>query len=52
VRFDLRVPAPEEMSREELLVVVRAQARQIAELRAANEALTAKLARLGASAVA
>jgi hypothetical protein len=46
VRFDLRVPAPEEMSREELLVVVTVQARQIAELRAANEALTAKLARV------
>jgi transposase len=40
------VPAPEEMSRDELLVVVRAQARQLAELQEANEALAAKLARL------
>src|SRR6476469_5013857 len=34
------------MSRDELLVVVRAQARQLAELQEANEALAAKLARL------
>jgi hypothetical protein len=33
------------MSRDELLVVVRAQARQLAELQEANEALAAKLAR-------
>lgn len=46
MRFDLRVPAFEEMSRDELLVVVRAQQQQIEELRAANEALAAKLARV------
>src|SRR5919202_6545206 len=34
------------MSREELLVVVRAQHQQIVELRQANEALAAKLARV------
>src|SRR3954449_2802340 len=53
VRFDLRVVEPEEMSRDELIVVVRrqagqirAQAGQIAELMEANEALAARLARL------
>jgi hypothetical protein len=53
VRFDLRVVDPEEMSRDELIVVVRrqagqitAQAVQIAELMEANEALAARLARL------
>jgi transposase len=46
VRFDLRVPAPEEMSRDELVAVVRAQQQQIVELREANEALMAKLARV------
>jgi transposase len=60
VRFDLRVPALEEMSREELLVVVARQARrleaqdrqiaaqghQLAVLQEANEALAAKLARV------
>jgi transposase len=46
VRFDHRVPGLEEMSREELLVVVRAQQQQIVELREANEALAAKLARV------
>ncbi|MGH3896980.1 MAG: IS66 family transposase [Pseudonocardiaceae bacterium] len=54
------MPAPEEMSRDELVVVVRRQAEritaqdrqittqagQLAELRGANEALAAKLARL------
>src|SRR6476469_4211389 len=34
------------MSRDELLVVVRAQARQLAELQEVNEALADKLARL------
>jgi transposase len=60
MRFDLRVPVPEGMSRDELLVVVARQAgqitaqaerlavqdRQIAELREANEVLAGKLARL------
>jgi len=60
VRFDLRVPVPEEMSRNELIVVVRRQAEQLAaqdrqitgqagqlaELMEANEALTGKLASL------
>ncbi|MGH3694306.1 MAG: DUF6444 domain-containing protein [Pseudonocardiaceae bacterium] len=53
MRFDLRVPAPEEMSRDELIVVVHcqvaqitAQAGQLAELMEANEALAGKLARL------
>jgi hypothetical protein len=53
VRCDLRVPALEEMSRDELIVVVRRQAGQItlqagqlAELREANEALSGKLAKL------
>ena len=53
VRFDLPVPEPEEMSRDELIVVVRrqagqisAQAVQIAELMEANEALAGRLARL------
>ncbi len=46
MRFDHRVPGLEEMSREELLVVVRAQHQQIVELRQANEALAAKLARV------
>src|SRR6476620_7855619 len=53
VRLDLPVPEPEEMSRDELIVVVRrqagqisAQAVQIAELMEANEALADRLARL------
>jgi transposase len=60
VRFDLRVPVPEEMSRDELIVVVRrqgeqlaaqdrqitGQAVQLAELMEANQALAGKLARL------
>jgi transposase len=53
VRFDLPVPVPEELSREELIVVVRrqagqitAQAGQISELMEANEALSGKLAKL------
>ena len=60
VRFDLRVSEPEELSRDELIVVVRrqadriaaqdqqitAQAGQLADLMEANEALAAKLARL------
>ena len=53
MRFDLPVPVPEEMSRDELIVVVRrqagqisAQAVQIAELMEANEALADRLARL------
>jgi transposase len=46
VAFAGRVPAPEEMSRDELLVVVARQAEQIAELQKGNEALAAKLARL------
>jgi len=44
--LDLRVPVPEEMSREELIVLVRRQAGQIAELMEANGALAAKLARV------
>jgi transposase len=44
--FDLPVPEPEEMSRDELIVVVRRQVGQISELVEANEALAAKLARL------
>jgi len=60
VRFDLRVSEPEEMSSDELIVVVRrqagqlaaqdrqitAQAGQISELAEANEALAGKLAKL------
>jgi hypothetical protein len=53
VRFDLLVPGLEEMSRDELIVVVRrqagqitARAGQIAELMETNEALAGKLARL------
>src|SRR6476620_1676221 len=53
VRLDLPVPEPEEMSRDELIVVVRrqagqisAQAVQIAELMEANEALADRLAKL------
>jgi transposase len=53
VRFDLRVSAPEKMSRDELIVFVHrqaaqitAQAGQLAELMEANEALAGKLARL------
>jgi hypothetical protein len=53
VRFDLPVPEPEEMSRDELIVVVRrqagqitAQAGQIAELMETVETLTATLAKL------
>jgi transposase len=60
VCFDLRVPVPEEMSRDELIVVVRrqveqlaaqdrqitSQAEQLAELMEANQALAGKLARL------
>ena len=66
MRFDLPVPGPEEMSRDELIVVVARQAGQLAaqdrqiagmagqlaELVEANEALAAKLAAVGASAVA
>jgi hypothetical protein len=40
------VPEPEEMSRDELIVVVARQAGQIAQLVAANEDLSGKLARL------
>ena len=40
------MPAPEEMSRDELIVVVARQAGQIAQLVEANEALSGKLARL------
>jgi hypothetical protein len=53
VRFDLPVPDPEEMPREEPIFVVRRQAGQItamagqlSELMEANEALSRKLARL------
>ncbi|MGB7795520.1 MAG: IS66 family transposase [Pseudonocardiaceae bacterium] len=53
MRFDLPVPEPEEMSRDELIVVVRRQAGQItamagqlSELMEANEALAGKLAKL------
>src|SRR5215212_3799008 len=46
MRFDLPVLEPEEMSRDELIVVVRRQAAQIAELMEANEALADRLARL------
>jgi transposase len=53
VGFDLRVVEPEEMSRDELIVMARRQAGQItgqavqlSELMEANEALTARLARL------
>jgi transposase len=60
VRFDLPVPEPEEMSRDELIVVVRRQAGQLAvqdrqinemagqlaQLMEANEALAGKLAKL------
>src|SRR5215207_6361315 len=53
MRLDLPVLEPEEMSRDELIVVVRrqagqitAQAVQISELMEANEALAARLARL------
>src|ERR687897_2491228 len=53
MRLDLPVLEPEEMSRDELIVVVRAQAGQIsaqavqiAELMEANEALADRLARL------
>jgi hypothetical protein len=52
VRWDLRVPAPEEMSRDELIALVdrqagqiTAMATQIAKLVEANEALAGKLAR-------
>src|SRR5215217_7344717 len=53
MRLDLPVLEPEEMSRDELIVVLRAQAGQISaqavqisELMEANEALAARLARL------
>jgi transposase len=53
VRFDLRVSEPEELSRDELIVVVRrqavqisAQAVQISELVQANETLAGRLAKL------
>ena len=46
MRLDLPVPEPEEMSRDELIVVVTRQAGQIAQLVEANEALSGKLARL------
>jgi hypothetical protein len=41
------VPVLEEMSRDELIVVVRRQAGQISERMEANEVLSGKLARLG-----
>jgi hypothetical protein len=44
--LDLPVPEWEEMSRDELIVVVARQAGQIAQLVEANEALSGKLARL------
>jgi hypothetical protein len=40
------VPAPEGMSRDELITLVAAQAEQIAELVKANESLAAKLAKV------
>jgi transposase len=46
LRLDLPVPEWEEMSRDELIVVVARQAGQIAQLVEANEALSGKLARL------
>jgi hypothetical protein len=46
VRFDLPVAEPEELSRDELIVVVRRQAGQISELMEANETLAGRLARL------
>jgi transposase len=53
VGFDLPVSGPDELSRDELIVVVRrqagqitAQAGQISELMEANEALTGRLAKL------
>ncbi|MGH3755986.1 MAG: IS66 family transposase [Pseudonocardiaceae bacterium] len=53
MRFDLAVSVPEELSRDELVIVVGRQAGQIttlvgqlAELMEANEAMAAKLARL------
>ena len=53
MRLDLSVPVPEELSRDELIALVREQAGQItrqaeqlAELVEANEALAAKLAKL------
>ena len=53
MRFDLPVPEPEELSRDELIVVVRrqavqisAQAVQISELVQANETLAGRLAKL------
>ena len=46
MRFDLPVPEPEELSRDELIVVVRRQAGQLAQLMEVNEALAGKLARL------
>ena len=53
MRFDLPVPVPEELSRDELIVVVRRQAGQItamagqvSELVEVNETLAGKLARL------
>jgi hypothetical protein len=46
VWFDLGVPAPEELSREDLIALVRAQAERIAELEEANEELAGRLARV------
>ena len=46
MRFDLPVPEPEELSRDELIVVVRRQAVQISELVQANETLAGRLAKL------
>ena len=46
VWWDLRVPAPEELSRGELIALAGVQAERIADLMASNEALAAKLARL------
>jgi transposase len=46
VVFDLPVPDPEELSRDELIVVVRRQAEQLAEQVEVNRVLAEKLARL------
>lgn len=44
--FDLGVAEPEELSREDLIALVRVQAERIAELEEANEQLAGRLARL------
>ena len=46
MRLDLPVAEPEELSRDELIVVVRRQAGQISELMQANETLAGRLAKL------